>query len=268
MVPDGAVADQAELSRLGHVTQARLTQIVNLLSLSLDIQEAILFVPTSVGASRLMTAYSPMGAFTRCFKCEKALVARNGNSGSAFDLVLNARVRRRSRHYADRAYWWGVSPQTVTKWRSRLGIAGEKQQGTTRLRGEYSREPWAKRALRNMHATARDPIRCQKIAESRRGKKRPPHVVEAVRKAHLGKPLAVETRQKMSEVHKRRGTRPPWLGPAWSAEEDQLVMTLPVAEVVKKTGRTVSAVVSRRTILRRLGVAILDGRCRAARSAK
>ena len=41
---DGVVADQAELARLGHVTRARLTQIMNLLALAPDIQEAILFL--------------------------------------------------------------------------------------------------------------------------------------------------------------------------------------------------------------------------------
>lgn len=47
LVRDGAVADQAELARLGHVTRARLTQIMNLLSLAPDIQEAILFLPAT-----------------------------------------------------------------------------------------------------------------------------------------------------------------------------------------------------------------------------
>lgn len=41
----GAVADYAELSRLSHVTRARITQIMNLLNLAPDIQEAILFLP-------------------------------------------------------------------------------------------------------------------------------------------------------------------------------------------------------------------------------
>jgi len=34
MLRDGVVRDQAELARLGHVTRARLTQILNLLSLA------------------------------------------------------------------------------------------------------------------------------------------------------------------------------------------------------------------------------------------
>lgn len=41
----GEVEDYAELARLGHVTRARLTQIMNLLNLAPDIQEALLFLP-------------------------------------------------------------------------------------------------------------------------------------------------------------------------------------------------------------------------------
>lgn len=41
----GEVGDYAELARLGHVTRARVTQIMNLLNLAPDIQEALLFLP-------------------------------------------------------------------------------------------------------------------------------------------------------------------------------------------------------------------------------
>lgn len=44
LIRDSVVADQAELARLGHVTRARLTQIMNLLNLAPDIQEKILFL--------------------------------------------------------------------------------------------------------------------------------------------------------------------------------------------------------------------------------
>lgn len=54
MIRDGVVADQAELARLGHVTRARLTQIMNLLALAPDMQEAILHLePTSHGRDRI-----------------------------------------------------------------------------------------------------------------------------------------------------------------------------------------------------------------------
>lgn len=45
LVRDGAVADQADLARLGHVSRARVTQIMNLLHLAPDIKEALLFLP-------------------------------------------------------------------------------------------------------------------------------------------------------------------------------------------------------------------------------
>lgn len=46
LIRDGVVTDYADLARLGHVTRARITQIMNLLHLAPDIQEAILFLPS------------------------------------------------------------------------------------------------------------------------------------------------------------------------------------------------------------------------------
>jgi hypothetical protein len=45
LIREGRVADYSDLARLGHVSRARLTQIMNLLLLAPDIQEAILFLP-------------------------------------------------------------------------------------------------------------------------------------------------------------------------------------------------------------------------------
>jgi len=44
------VADYAELARLGHVSRARVTQIMNLLNLAPDIQEELLFLPRTDGS--------------------------------------------------------------------------------------------------------------------------------------------------------------------------------------------------------------------------
>ena len=44
----GEVRDYAELARLGHVTRARVTQIMNLLNLAPNIQEEMLFLPPTV----------------------------------------------------------------------------------------------------------------------------------------------------------------------------------------------------------------------------
>lgn len=48
LIRRGEVMDYADLARLGHVTRARMTQIMNLLNLAPDIQEAILFLPVTV----------------------------------------------------------------------------------------------------------------------------------------------------------------------------------------------------------------------------
>ena len=54
MLKRGEVKDYAELARVGHVTRARVTQIMNLLCLAPDIQEAMLFLPlTTEGKDHL-----------------------------------------------------------------------------------------------------------------------------------------------------------------------------------------------------------------------
>ena len=45
MVGRGELRDYADVARLGHVTRARLTQIMNLLNLAPDIQGQILLPP-------------------------------------------------------------------------------------------------------------------------------------------------------------------------------------------------------------------------------
>ena len=44
----GRVKDLADIARLGNITRARVTQIMNLLTLAPDIQEAILFLPRTI----------------------------------------------------------------------------------------------------------------------------------------------------------------------------------------------------------------------------
>lgn len=49
LVKDGTVRVYADLARRGHVTRARMTQIMKLLLLAPDIQEQILFLPPFEG---------------------------------------------------------------------------------------------------------------------------------------------------------------------------------------------------------------------------
>jgi hypothetical protein len=62
----------------------------------------------------------------------------------------------------------------------------------------------------------------------------------------------------MSRTHRKRGTLVPGTIP-WTAEEDELVKTLPPEEATKRTGRSLKAVYKRRHRLgmpdgRRLGI--------------
>jgi hypothetical protein len=77
-----------------------------------------------------------------------------------------------------------------------------------------------------------------------------------MRAANLGRPLSEETRRKMSEAHRRLGTRPPAAGRPWTAAEDaRLRAGLKGAQVAAQIGRTLAAVYIRR---RQLGLP--DGR--------
>ncbi len=46
LIAEGRVPNYATLARLAHVSRARITQIMNLILLAPDIQEAILFLPS------------------------------------------------------------------------------------------------------------------------------------------------------------------------------------------------------------------------------
>jgi len=48
LVRRGEVRDYAALARLGHISRARITQIMNLLLLAPDIQEELLFLPETL----------------------------------------------------------------------------------------------------------------------------------------------------------------------------------------------------------------------------
>jgi hypothetical protein len=48
LVQTGVIANYAELARLGHVSRARVTQILSLRFLAPDLQEAVLFLPPTV----------------------------------------------------------------------------------------------------------------------------------------------------------------------------------------------------------------------------
>jgi hypothetical protein len=185
-----------------------------------------------------------------------------GKRGRSRALILYGELAKAVRQEANIAiqHWWNVRHSTVQKWRRALGVKHENA-GTTELRREHFDQPWGHRARRLAWAKARDPARRAKIAASRRGKPRPPHVIAAMSQANLARKLPAEQRRKMSEAAKRRGARPPNAGRPWTPEEDALCRSLRPTEVVRRTGRTLQAVKWRRRVL-----GLPDGRARAAKA--
>jgi hypothetical protein len=153
------------------------------------------------------------------------------------------------------AHGWGIHPQTVTKWRRLLGVE-RATEGTFRLQSEYTKEPRAVEAFAKAHSKARDPERCRKISEAHRGKPKPQHVMDAMHEAWRGKRHTEESRRKISEANRRNGRLVPGTI-VWTPEDDERVRTLPVEEVVRRTGRSLIAVYARRSRLK-----VPDGRMR------
>jgi hypothetical protein len=61
----GHVRDMAQLARLGHVSRARLTQIMNLRLLAPDIQEDLLYLPR-VLEGRSLIKYRDLAPIIQC----------------------------------------------------------------------------------------------------------------------------------------------------------------------------------------------------------
>jgi hypothetical protein len=163
-------------------------------------------------------------------------------------MVLYADLERAVRRETPSAimHWWGVGSNTVWQWRKALGVKNTPAETARRKKNGKANV----KAIRAMHATARDPGRRAKIATARRGKPRSAEVVEGMRKRMLGQKLPKATRAKMSAAQRARGTKPPKAGRPWTAAENELLRALPAADVAKRTGRTLPAIYIQRRRLK------------------
>lgn len=226
-------------------------------------------VPSFDHTTLLATYRTPRFTYGSTVTCEwRGDVVINGITDALIPWPVGKRRKERAKTlvlYADLAdalrresssaisHWWGVSDQAITKWRRELGIDAMTE-GTRLLKSAAAKSsPGIARALDAAHKKAGDPERRRKIAEARRGKPRPDHVIEAMRKANLGKKLSAETRRRMSEAKKGR-PRPPRR--EWTREEDLLLGEWPDEVVAEKTKRTLTAVAARR---KRKGIERYEG---------
>lgn len=122
-----------------------------------------------------------------------------GRKGRSVSLVIYGDLYRAIQAESPTAvaYHWGVSVRVVSRWRSALGIAGKRTEGSKRLRAECGKD----------------------LAVLKAGKPRAPETIAKMRVANVGKVASEATRAKMRAAAK--GRRPPWLNPAWSPREER-----------------------------------------------
>jgi hypothetical protein len=146
------------------------------------------------------------GEVTVCGLTDTRIPWPTGKRGRARTYIVFAGLADAIRREAAAAvcHWWGVTPQTVTKWRKALGVP-QHNEGTLRLarvkilKG-LLRDDVKARALAN----ANTPEANAKKAAAKRGVPRPDHVKQALRSANLGRRLSAATRAKMKATHQRR----------------------------------------------------------------
>jgi hypothetical protein len=75
MIREGTVKDQAEIARLGHVSRARVSQILSLLNFAPDLQEKLLFLQLTDGSLLILADLYPIVAEAN-WAVQRALWAR------------------------------------------------------------------------------------------------------------------------------------------------------------------------------------------------
>ena len=153
------------------------------------------------------------------------------------------------------SYWWGVSGQTVTRWRKALGV-GRTNSGTSTLRTAYARGHVGEAMRKALLPVLSSPERRAKISAAIQGKRRPD--LSARNRLKKGVRLSDDARQRMREAWHRHGFVGGKKGAkAWTSAEDELVRTLPTSEAAKRTNRTIASIGSRRRKLRLAASAII-----------
>ena len=103
---DGHVADYAQLARLGHVTRARISQIMDLLLLAPDIQEALLFLPrTEKGPDPLNLRDLQPIVRERCWATQREMWRSVVRVTPLASCLANAARTNQRRHFGDDPRW-------------------------------------------------------------------------------------------------------------------------------------------------------------------
>jgi hypothetical protein len=173
-----------------------------------------------------------------------------GKRGRARSLVVCGDLAKALQRESNIAicYWFGITGQTVTKWRKALDVP-QVNEGTRRLYVDYTPERLPEDVRRRAIANANTPEANAKKSASMRGKPKPPHVLEALLRANIGKKHTPEQRARRAEALRLRGGLPPG-GRVWEPEEVAMLGLVPDEEIAQRTGRSLGAVMCKRQKLR------------------
>ena len=135
LLRDGVVKDYAELARLGQVTRARLTQIMNLLNLAPDIQEEILFLPPVAGereavSERRVRVVAAMADWPKQQSLWLSLWGRDATMPAATAASRDGRERPLEDGHSTSAAATAEAPRGVT-----LSVEPELTTGNSAVRG-------------------------------------------------------------------------------------------------------------------------------------
>jgi hypothetical protein len=213
-------------------------------------------------------------------RCRGLEGTRGGGSGLLLDEEL-ARAMRCESAAAIR-HWWGVGEGAVWRWRKALGVTRLSNEQTRELHRSAGRAAGAAMKARVWTAEEREARQQQALKQNtaaRLEKHRPSPRWRKWELKLLGKLADVEvagrTGRSPTAVRKRRAAlglcNPgkgygPGRSAPWTPEEDALVETLKPTEAARRTGRTLSAVYSRRNVLGVPDGRVGNGRVPARRS--
>jgi hypothetical protein len=133
------------------------------------------------------------------------------------------------------AHWWGISYNVVIRWRRALGIE-RSNPGTHHLRHAYSQTPPFQDSLKKAQINTLKPEAVAKRATAHIGVPLTEETKRKIGHKNRGRSPSAETRRKISLANKGRPN--PHIKNRWTPEEDALLQTLPIKEVMCLTGRT------------------------------